>query len=113
MPYDDQLSARRVQDQGESQQPGVDRARPEGLDRTAPSRRVSPAVPARYDALTAALRRRVAQRAARVQGAPPLPGFLCERCLDAPAVLMQPAPGGSEMGVCACQQEPLASDTSP
>jgi hypothetical protein len=34
----------------------------------------------------------------------PLPGHLCEVCLDAPAVALQPAPWGGEMGVCkACQ----------
>ncbi len=29
-----------------------------------------------------------------------LPGHLCELCLDAPAVRLQPAPWGGEMGVC-------------
>ena len=34
----------------------------------------------------------------------PLPGHLCEVCLDAPAVALQPAPWGGEMGMCeACQ----------
>lgn len=32
---------------------------------------------------------------------PCLSGFLCEACLDAPAVQIQPAPWGGEMGVCA------------
>ena len=32
---------------------------------------------------------------------PPLPGHLCEVCLDAPAVLVVPAPGGGDMGICA------------
>ncbi len=33
-----------------------------------------------------------------------LPGHLCEVCLDAPAVHLQPAPWGGEMGVCTtCQ----------
>jgi hypothetical protein len=33
-----------------------------------------------------------------------LPGYLCEACLDAPAVVV-PAPGGGEMALCeACQQ---------
>jgi len=36
----------------------------------------------------------------------PLPGYLCEQCQDAPAVLLQPAPGGGERGVCtACSQQ--------
>ena len=38
---------------------------------------------------------------------PPLPGYLCERCQDAPAVQWQPAPWGGEMGVCtACRTPP-------
>ena len=55
------------------------------------------------------------RRAARDHGAhPPLVGYLCERCLDAPALLVQPAPWGGEMGVCAaCQQEPPAGDVEP
>ena len=31
----------------------------------------------------------------------PLPGYLCEVCLDAPAAQLQPAPWGGTMGVCA------------
>jgi hypothetical protein len=35
----------------------------------------------------------------------PLPGHLCEACLDAPAVLVVPSPEGGDMGICAaCQQ---------
>ncbi|HSX80404.1 MAG TPA: hypothetical protein VLQ80_17760 [Candidatus Saccharimonadia bacterium] len=35
----------------------------------------------------------------------PLPGHLCEQCLDAPAVLLVPAPWGGDMGICAaCHQ---------
>jgi hypothetical protein len=38
-------------------------------------------------------------------GSTPLPGHLCEECLDAPAVLVVPAPEGGDMGICAaCQQ---------
>jgi hypothetical protein len=72
-------------------------------------------MPSLQDALTAALRQRVAQRAARTTGTrPSLVGYLCERCLDAPALLVQPAPWGGEMGVCAaCQQEPPADDAEP
>jgi len=33
--------------------------------------------------------------------APALPGHLCEVCLDAPAVQLQPAPWGGAMGMCA------------
>jgi len=40
----------------------------------------------------------------------PLPGYLCEQCLDAPAVVLVPAPGGGEMGLCqACQQHQAAA----
>ena len=65
--------------------------------------------------MTAALRQRVAQRAARDHGARQLlVGHICERCLDAPALLVQPAPWGGEMGVCAaCQQEPPTGDEEP
>ena len=53
-------------------------------------------------------------RAARAHGArPPLMGYLCERCLDAPALGGQPAPWGGEMGVCAACQETLADDAGP
>jgi hypothetical protein len=49
-----------------------------------------------------------------------LPGYLCEACLDAPAVQVQAAPWGGEMGVCAarirllegtahCHAHPLAT----
>jgi hypothetical protein len=31
---------------------------------------------------------------------PALTGYLCEVCLDSPAVTMSPAPWGGEMGVC-------------
>src|SRR5215510_3079377 len=56
-------------------------------------RRAYPALPSLQEALTAALHQRVAQRAAPDDGAhPPLVGYLCERCLDAPALLVQPAP---------------------
>jgi hypothetical protein len=30
-----------------------------------------------------------------------LGGYLCEQCLDAPAVAFVPAPWGGEMGICA------------
>jgi hypothetical protein len=33
-------------------------------------------------------------------GVVPLPGYLCELCLDAPAVHLHPALWGGEMGVC-------------
>jgi hypothetical protein len=36
---------------------------------------------------------------------PALPGYLCESCLDAPAIALVPAPWGGEMGLCQdCQQ---------
>ncbi len=41
------------------------------------------------------------------------PGFLCEQCLDAPAVAFVPAPWGGEMGVCgACGSPPVRSTYS-
>lgn len=49
----------------------------------------------------------------------PLPGYLCEQCLDAPATRMQPAPWGGEMGVCrTCTEQgdpmaPFAQQPSP
>ena len=39
--------------------------------------------------------------APRPSHASPIPGHLCEGCLDAPAVAVVPAPWGGEMGVCA------------
>ena len=51
-------------------------------------------------------RRRLPLRIAEVrevQASPaptPLPGHLCEQCLDAPAVLVVPAPEGGDMGIC-------------
>jgi hypothetical protein len=40
----------------------------------------------------------------------PLPGYLCETCLDAPAISLVPAPWGGEMGVCrACQRRQAAA----
>jgi hypothetical protein len=35
-----------------------------------------------------------------------LAGYLCEQCLDAPAVAVVPAPGGGEMGICATCADP-------
>jgi|RhiMetdeSRZDD1v2_1073273.scaffolds.fasta_scaffold375329_3 hypothetical protein len=36
-----------------------------------------------------------------------LAGYLCEQCLDAPAIAFVPAPGGGEMGICeACAAPP-------
>jgi hypothetical protein len=97
----------RAQDRVVGRAPGVHDAAP-----AVHARATHPAGPSLQDALTAALRRRVAQRAARAHGAhPSLVGYLCERCLDAPAFLVQPAPWGGEMGVCAeCQQAPPADD---
>jgi hypothetical protein len=68
----------RPQDRREDQEPGGHGA--------------APAVPPLPEAFTTALRRRVAQRVARDDGArQPLVGHLCERRLDAPALLVQPA----------------------
>jgi hypothetical protein len=105
----------RPQDRREGQEPGGHGAAPAGHTRAAACWRASPAVPPLQDAFTTALRRRVAQRVARDYGArQPLVGHICERCMDAPALLVQPAPWGGEMGVCAaCQQETPAGDADP
>jgi len=54
-----------------------------------------------------------------------LGGYLCEQCLDAPAVAFVPAPWGGEMGICAacgappsvpvgaCERHPLDRAHSP
>ena len=48
----------------------------------------------------------VGTRPSETGGTPtPLPGYLCEACLDAPAVAVVPAPWGGERGVCARCQE--------
>jgi hypothetical protein len=84
-------------------------------DRVAACRRPPPALPFLREALTAALHQRVAQRAARDQRAGTrLVGHICEHCFDAPAVLVQPAPWGGEIGVCAaCQQATPARAEAP
>jgi hypothetical protein len=105
----------RAQDRREDQEPGGHGAAPAGHTRAAACWRASPAVPPLPEACTTPLHRRVAQRVARDDGArPPLVGHSRERCLDAPALLVQPAPWGGEMGVCAaCQQETPAGDAAP
>jgi hypothetical protein len=35
-----------------------------------------------------------------------LAGYLCEQCLDEPAIAFVPAPGGGEMGICAACAAP-------
>ena len=53
-------------------------------------------------------------REVQVPPAPtPLPGHLCEQCLDAPAVLVIPAPGGGDMGICAACQQAAARAALP
>ena len=99
----------RAQDRVEGREPGVHSTDPAAHDRVAAVRRPPPAVPSLREALTAALHRRVAQRAGTW-----LVGHICEHCFDAPAVLVQPAPWGGEMGVCAaCQQETPARAEAP
>jgi hypothetical protein len=96
----------RAQDRIESRERGGRRTDPAAPDRVTAFRRPPPAMPSLRAALTAALNQRVAQRAARHQRADTrLVGHICEHCFDAPAVLVQPAPWGGEIGVCAaCQQ---------
>jgi hypothetical protein len=44
----------------------------------------------------------------------PLPGSLCEQCLDAPATQLQPAPWGGDMGVCEeCAGKPPGEQVQP
>jgi hypothetical protein len=105
----------RAQDRVEDRERGVYRTDPAAPDRVTAFRRPPPAVPSLRAALTAAIHQRVAQRAARDQRAGTrLVGYICEHCFDAPAVLMQPAPWGGEMGVCvACQQATLGRAEAP
>ena len=99
----------RTQDRVENRKRGTHGTDLAAHDRAAACRRTPLAVPSLRDALTAALHQRVAQRAGTL-----LVGHICEHCFDAPAVLVQPAPWGGEMGVCAtCQQEPPADDVEP
>jgi len=52
--------------------------------------------------------------AQRSRHASPMPGHLCEVCLDAPAVAFVPAPWGGEMGSCAaCAGLPPAEPAAP
>ena len=99
----------RAQDRVEARKRGVHGTDLVAHDRMAACRRPPPVVPSLREALTAALHQRVAQPAGTL-----LVGHICEHCFDAPAVLVQPAPWGGEMGVCAaCQQEPPADDAEP
>ena len=99
----------RAQDRVENRKRGTHGTDLGAHDRAAACRRTPPAVPSLRDALTAALHQRVGQRAGTR-----LVGHICEHCFDAPAVLVQPAPWGGEMGVCAaCQQEPPTDDVEP
>ncbi len=109
------LPERNAQERGGGRRQGRDGAETAAPDRTPASRRASPALPSLRAALTAALRQRVAPRAVRDQRSLPcLVGHICEQCWDAPAVRMQPAPWGGEMGVCgACQPETPAGDEDP
>jgi hypothetical protein len=104
----------RAQDRVEDRKRSVHGTDPAVHDRVTAFRRPHPALPSLREALTAALHQRVGQRAARDQCAGTrLVGYICEHCFDAPAVLVQPAPWGGEMGVCAaCQQAPPADDAA-
>jgi hypothetical protein len=105
----------RAPDQVEGRERGVHGTDPAAHDRVAAFQRPHPALPSLREALTAALHQRVAQRAARdPRAGTRLVGHICEYCFDAPAVLVQPAPWGGEMGVCAaCQRETPARAEAP
>jgi hypothetical protein len=98
----------RAQDRVEDRKRRVHGTDPAAHDRVTAFRRPHPALPSLREALTAALHQSVGQRAGTR-----LVGHICEHCFDAPAVLVQPAPWGGEMGVCAaCQQAPPADDAA-
>ena len=105
----------RAQDWVEGRERGVHGTDLAAHDRVTACRRPPPVVSSLRAALTAAIHQRVAQRAARDQRAGTrLVGHICEHCFDAPAVLVQPAPWGGEMGVCvACQQATPARAEDP
>ena len=109
------LPERSAQDRGEGRRRGRDGAETAAPNRAPASQRASPALPSIRAALTAALRQRVAPRAVGDQGSlPRLVGHICEQCWDAPAIMLQPAPWGGEMGVCgACQPETPTVDEDP
>src|SRR5262244_2549720 len=91
----------RAQEWVEGRERGEHSTDPAAHDRVAACWRPPPALPTLREALTAALHQRVAQRVARDQRTGMLlVGHICEHCFDAPAVLVQPAPWGGEMGVC-------------
>jgi hypothetical protein len=115
MRNEDSLPARHTQAREEGRRPGRAGAEPAAAHHAPASRRGRPLWPPLHEALTAAIRQRVAQRAGRDHPAfTPLVGYICEHCWDAPAIMLQPAPGGGEIGVCvACQQEPHAVDEAP
>ena len=64
--------------------------------------------PIRRQGLGGSIRRRWHQLESD-DSAAPLPGYLCEACLDAPAIALVPAPGGGEMGLCQPCQQHLAA----
>jgi len=109
------IPERNAQERGEGRRQGRDGAETAAPTHPPASRRTNPALPPSREALTAALRQCVAQHAVRDQRAlPRLVGHICEQCWDAPAIMMQPAPWGGEMGVCgACQPETPAGDEAP
>jgi len=88
-----------AQDRSAGRHQGVRGADTAEDDRAAPSRRARPLVQPLREALTAALRQRVLHRAARDQRAHPLlVGHICEQCLDAPALLVQPGDAEPQAG---------------
>jgi hypothetical protein len=80
---------------------GMRETPPEVAQVRTPARRPAQAAAVR-ESFATAVRRYREQRA--TQERVTLAGYLCELCLDAPAVHLHPAPWGGEMGVCpACR----------
>jgi hypothetical protein len=106
----DSLPERSTRDRDDGRRQGRGGAETAASHRAPASRRARPALPSLCEALTAAFRQRVASRAVREPGSRlRLVGHICEQ-----SIVMQPAPGGGEMGVCeACQQEPHAVNEAP
>ncbi len=86
---------------------GMSETPPEVAQVRTPARRPAQAAAVR-EALASVVRRYREQRTH--QQVVSLAGYLCEQCLDAPAVHLRDAPWGGEMGVCADCRKPASRD---